>query len=392
MKKAQVLGGKLRLMAFEWTHLACPRSVYERMVESMALKVKHPQPERELRALVYQRYGMSGRVGWLYPGLSQVEMEGVMGSKAIEMDGGLKWEGRLGDYNAVMEVEEGKMVRLMSEGPRTVSEVPVEGSLSWIELAISGKPSRNGGDLFGEEKEAKPLVVAANGEIMSALTKCAGSATGYEWREVCRFGAEMATERGVKSDDFLKLILKQGEVSSDVLAVLEAYDYDDLSNWIEEGLESLLLQSPRELEPDSSWDEPMRRMKFTLHTLLENRLVADQNEGEAWILRFLHETERRWRWALLGLRSQLPPELNQQIVESNLEDVLAENEWWIVNDVFSMLGCSRYNWEDFSESEGDFGLENKEAVVSLVKKLPEGEPEGLWFNRRKAVIEALSKE
>ena len=58
------------------------------------------------------------------------------------MDGGLKWEGRLGDYNAAMEVEveEGKMVRLMSEGPRTVSEVPVEGSLSWIELAISGKP------------------------------------------------------------------------------------------------------------------------------------------------------------------------------------------------------------------------------------------------------------
>ena len=35
VKKAQVLGEQLRLMSFEWTHLQCPRPVYETMVESM---------------------------------------------------------------------------------------------------------------------------------------------------------------------------------------------------------------------------------------------------------------------------------------------------------------------------------------------------------------------
>lgn len=41
VKKAQLLGDKVRLMAFEWTHLACKRHIYEEMVERMVLKIPH---------------------------------------------------------------------------------------------------------------------------------------------------------------------------------------------------------------------------------------------------------------------------------------------------------------------------------------------------------------
>lgn len=73
VKKAQKLGGKLRLMAFEWTHLACQREIYEQLVERMTLKDKHPWDAARFEAEVAKRYGMAGRSGWLHPGTSLAE-------------------------------------------------------------------------------------------------------------------------------------------------------------------------------------------------------------------------------------------------------------------------------------------------------------------------------
>ena len=165
VKKAQKLGGKLRLMAFEWTHLACPREVYEQLVERMTLKVKHPWEATRFEDEIAKRYGMAGRSGWLQPGTALAEADRIMGSNAVVQDGINCWRGIQNDYPCALtaEFKDGRMVKLTDEGLQPTGEAAVKGSYHWIlgEL-VQTDPSAaaaHAKELFATEEPAWTLAV-----------------------------------------------------------------------------------------------------------------------------------------------------------------------------------------------------------------------------------------
>ena len=141
VKKAQLLGGKLRLMAFEWTHLACPKPVYEEMVERMTLKIRHSLDEAALRQEIKRRYGHIGHIGhiglsgWIHPGTPLETAEAIMGTKPKIEDDIATWNFDARDHHFALRanLKDGSIVALLDEGPSTVTDKPIEGTLSWAD-------------------------------------------------------------------------------------------------------------------------------------------------------------------------------------------------------------------------------------------------------------------
>ena len=186
VKKAQVLGGGIRLMAFEWTHLACPREIYEQLVDGMTVKVRHPWGEDRLREKVVKDYGFGGKAGWLHPGQSATELVALMGEPKTREGTRWTWQERWGDYlaEAKAEVRDGTFVRLED----SVDHVggPLEGSLEWVEQN-AGEERDNRDPLSGDdgkkpkEKPARPSPEA----VTAALRELAPTCHGNRWRTWC---------------------------------------------------------------------------------------------------------------------------------------------------------------------------------------------------------------
>jgi len=133
VKKAQVLGDKLRFMAFEWTHLACPKTIYERMVESMTVKIPHPQKKETLQKKIAERYGADGTIGWFHRGSPVEALIAEYGTPQESGEGYLKWTQRFGDYfyDLKVAVKDEKFLYFHGEGFH-LSGKAIAGTASWV--------------------------------------------------------------------------------------------------------------------------------------------------------------------------------------------------------------------------------------------------------------------
>ncbi len=245
VKKAQKLGGKLRLMAFEWTHLACPREIYETMVERMTLKIKHPKSEAELKQEVVKRYGFAGSAGFLAQGTTLASAEELFQSKPTEAKGHFIWTGVVDDYPSKVEAvfQSGKFSKLTQPIRRT-GEPAVKGSLSWISDRLEdaggrGDADENTLDLTKPERETPPqkkqYSPEEKEEMVLALIAAAEKNTADWWR-CLNLMQNMAEEWKTPARRFTDVILKHGDGSSEELALLESAKYDGITAWVEQHL------------------------------------------------------------------------------------------------------------------------------------------------------------
>ena len=246
VKKAQKLGGKLRLMAFEWTHLACPREIYEQLVERMTLKIKHPKSEADLRDEVVNRYGLEGMAGFLTPGTSRAVAEELFQSKPKDADGNLMWTGLVGDYPCkVAAVFQNDVFVKMTKPVDRTGEPAVKGTLSWIsdrleEAGGRGSAEENVLDLTKPQREKpkqKPEFTAEEKEEMvQALIAVAGKKSD-QWWESLNLMQDMGQQWKTPASRFTELILKHGDGAPEELQMLKEAKHEGLTTWVEAQLE-----------------------------------------------------------------------------------------------------------------------------------------------------------
>ena len=245
VKKAQKLGGKLRLMAFEWTHLACPREIYEQLVERMTLKIKHPKSETELRREVVNRYGLDGMAGFLTPGTSRSAAEALFQSKPKEEKGTFQWTGFVGDYPCMVKTVFVKdaFVKMIAPVNRT-GQPAIKGTLSWISDRLEdaggrGSAEENVLDLTKPQRE-KPkkkteFTAEEKEEMVLALIAAAGKSPD-RWWESLNLMKDMGSKWKTPANRFTDLILKHGNGDTDELELLSEAKHKGLTEWVEEHL------------------------------------------------------------------------------------------------------------------------------------------------------------
>jgi len=138
VKTAQIFGGGLKLSASEWTHLACPASIYERMISSMRIKTADPEGDGHLRSQLIQRFGADAQLGLISHGAKVSELITAFGKPTKQEDTTWTWEWVGKDYplRLVANIENGIYLGLVTTGIDRDHAHPVKGSIPWCQKII----------------------------------------------------------------------------------------------------------------------------------------------------------------------------------------------------------------------------------------------------------------
>jgi len=224
VKKAQVLGGGLRFMAFEWTHLACSRAVYERMVASMTVKSKAPDGNEFLRNELIERYGDDAKVGLIPRGGSINLLINAFGEPEKKSSEGVwtwSWAGE--EYPCTLKalIKDDKLVEYPENGISRDRDNPLRGSIPWgdkiIEQLKEIKRSETDHEeseqsLDGDSNKPEPVSKEDIAHLRTILTKFLTSdpnESQNQWNNAVRL-AQDASEVGIKDDTWIKSVLTNG--------------------------------------------------------------------------------------------------------------------------------------------------------------------------------------
>jgi hypothetical protein len=378
VKKAQVLGGGIRLMAFEWTHLACPREIYEQLVDGMTVKVRHPWGEERLREKIVKDYGFGGKTGWLHPGQSATEMIALMGEPKTREDTRWTWQERWGDYlaEAKADVQDGAFVRLEGNGADQVGG-PLEGSLDWAEE--NAGEERNHRDRFAgepgdkpKEKPARPTPEA----VAVALKELAPTCHGNRWRTWCDSVVSLSKHRNHRDPSLLEIVKGRSAARSCELNVLKSYEDPGLKAWVGAGLATLAaLDFPRE-EEDSPVEDSAPWRSDDAEDLLAWQAEHDLEAVVTSARLLLGARKHAWAEAVLSQGEMLPPDLGTEVLVQSLGFAIKEEDEGLADTALTMLPKIQ--------------IGDPTAVRKLVEKLPEGEVGSEWHEQRMDALKALA--
>ena len=391
VKKAQILGGKLRLMAFEWTHLACPRNIYEELVERMTLKIKHPKPASELRQEVIKRYGLDGMAGFLAPGTSRAGAEELFHAIAREVNGSLVWSGVVGDYPSEVKAVFEKDVFVKFTGPvERTGEPAVKGSLSWISDRLEdgggrGAAAENTIDLTKPDRknpEKKSEYTADEKEEMVQALISIAEKNSDDWWQCLNLMQDMGQQWKTPARRFTRVILKHGQGEPTELKLLEEANYEGLTAWIEGHLQREI--NGQSKNAGNSLTE-MYSDGSEKTTALLGYLARKEPQRAAAAAESLWSAEKRpFAFAvvknLAGLEKQQAEALAKQALATATEcsdpELLEE-----LMDVVPELKLS--NTDEFLKTIDAFNYPEREGVFL---------PENYWKDRKEKFRIALGKE
>lgn len=378
VKKAQVLGGGIRLMAFEWTHLACSREIYEQLVDGMSVKVRHPWNEERLREKIAKDYGFEGKAGWLHPGQSAVEMVALMGEPKTRGDHQWTWQERWGDHmaEAKAQVRDGAFVRLEDNGVRQVGG-PIEGSLEWVEE--NAGEERDNTDPISDDPDDKPREKPARPSpetVAAALKELAPACHGYRWRNWCDAVVSLAEHRQHRDPQLLELLKERSAARACELEALEIYEDPGVKAWVKDGLGKLAaLKLTRDDDNDPAAESAGWRGGDAAKLLgWQAEHDPEAAVGSARLL--LGARHREWAEAVLQCGDLLPPDLGTEVLVQALGFAIENEDGELVEEVFSKLSTIE--------------IGDPAAVRKLVEKLPEGEEGSDWHMQRMDALKALS--
>jgi hypothetical protein len=389
VKKAQKLGGKLRLMAFEWTHLACPREVYEQLVERMILKLKHPWDAPRFEEEIAKRYGMAGRSGWLHPGTPLAEADRIMGSNAVPRGGMHRWFGIQNDYPCELtaEFKEGRLVKLADEGLHPTGEAAVKGSYHWIDdrLKEFAGGVDGGQDVLppsDEPKKAGPRPTPEQlAELSDAIVKLTASTRPDEWWEVADLIDRITDAHGVRDPRLVVAVINHGCGDATELRILKRCSPERLPDWLDAKLTAMRSEKPSAQGPGNMFSDPISDRAGCASGLLGELVQTDASAAAAHAQELFATDEPAWTLAVLMAIDSFdqPPLPPQQLVIESLARARKARSNAIATSAL-----------DLAKDAADL-LTDPAGVEKAILALPKGEPDGDWEKSKAEALDAIKR-
>lgn len=374
VKKAQVLGGGLRLMAFEWTHLACTREIYEKLVEGMSIKLANPMGEDRLREEIAKRYGLIGKAGWLHPGQSEEEMLAIMGEPKSREASGIQWEAPYHDYvvSVGTTMSDGKMQRLTGRGAE-VSDEPIEGSLDWAR-EHSGRDRKNSSRSDKTILAPRPEAAA----VAEALKKLGPGCYGERWRTWCSAVAELASVRGRRDEALIALVRERSAGRENELKAMMAYEtHDELKDWVKEGIKAIQATDFSKNDEQDRTADSRHDRREDASALLGFQALHDKESLEASASGFFESGQVLWLTPLIERCGDLSPELGTKVLVRAIEVAMTNDYDGMAHEVFEILPEAK--------------ISDPAALSAAIEKLPAGEPDTQWYIEREEALSVLSQ-
>lgn len=380
VKKAQLLGDKVRLMAFEWTHLACKRPIYEEMVERMTLKVPSLWSGDRLRDEVIRRYGMEGRAGWLTPGITIAKADEIMAKPSKESGAIRSWSDLQENYPAKLEAafENGMLVKLNNDGVGRTGEEAVKGTLDWAEdrLELLTRGPRDADPLKQDTTPPKPTPEQLS-EVVDAVVSLSAKTPESDWWRCVSLMADLSKDHAIRDARFTQAILTRGKGSGNELETLKTLGSAALDEWVVGRLQAMQLEAPSKSDKTSPYDDPVSSRADDAGELIG--YLAEKNHPQAAALaQTLFRTgEPAWVMAAVQCVDHVKPELAQEIIRESMKQAIAKQSGQLLEEIFDQF-----------ES---LDLPNPAEILALIDQLPKGEEDGNWEKIKATAREELGK-
>ena len=364
VKKAQVVGGGLRFMAFEWTHLACPRSSYERMVASMEIKTKDPGGNEALRKKLIDEYGAVAKLGLIHLGANAQELVVAFGepqSKKKTNDGSeqwlWQWKGESYPTSLEATIEHGKLKSLPGHGISKDYNNPYRGTVEWVDRVLS-KQNDSSPKLSEDDKR---LIV----KIISEKLRYGAEGHPKDWR-VSLYLATEAFEHGLKSAEWDDLVIQFGKGLSYETAYLYSSKPKGFEKWILKRLKNGVPQSE---------SNPMWEIAGNVEVLIETL-------GDYYPETLLKVSNDLWKLNNEEIRIAL---LSTNFEATNDKKVA---RGWLLEALTSHKKPTRLA---YSILENDMLkiFKGDTELIKAVEQLPKGEKGGEWYGARESALSHL---
>jgi hypothetical protein len=380
VKKAQLLGDKVRLMSFEWTHLACKRPIYEEMVERMTLKIPSLWSGERLRDEVIRRYGMEGRAGWLSPGIGLAKADEIMASSSAETGGIRRWLDVQENYPTKLEAafDNGTLVKLTTEGVQRTGDEAVKGTLDWAEdrFELLTRGPRHP-DPFQEAASPPKPTPEQLAEVVEAVVSLSAKIPESDWWRCVSLMAELSKDHGIRDGRFTTAIVTRGKGSGNELETLKNLGYAKLDEWVVACLQAMQLEAPSKSDTASTFDDPVGDRAGAAAELIG--FLAEKNHPQvASLAQSLFRTgEPAWVMAAIECADHVEPEFAQEIIRESMKQAIAQQSGQLLEKIFDRLPSLK--------------LKNPAEIVALIDQLPKGEADGDWEKSKSTAREALGK-
>ncbi|MGB1260207.1 MAG: hypothetical protein ACPG6P_09215 [Akkermansiaceae bacterium] len=387
VKKAQVVGGGLRFMAFEWTHLACPRKVYEKMVNSMVLKTRERGGNEALRNKLIEKYGDDAKIGMLHKGSPAQKLIALYGApqqkqQDPEHEGSEIWSWSWKGENypcsltARISLKEQTLISFPSVGVSRDHDNPIHGSIAWVAKTLDDRENQD------DDKPKLPALTEKEKQIISgAITKelnaglvdlkSANNETPRRWLIAVSL-AKSAHTIGIQSQQWGRLVLENGKGLPHEVSYLEEAKPEGTAQWLLK-----FIKSPSPIPPSM--------MMFGSDTLEMLLTALHDTYPEVW----KKECKNLWDTGDSELKAALllsyfelgikPATVNAWVVDTFEKCVTAKNHE-MAKTMMSILN------EILADG---FSKEQRSQLILHLRKLPEGKKDTQWHNSRKALLKSL---
>jgi len=361
VKKAQVIGGGLRFMAFEWTHLSCSRPVYERMVASMKIKSQFSQGDDFLRKELIKRYGDDAKVGLIARNSSTEALLKEFGEPSKKSNEGVwswSWVGEEYPSELNAQIKDGKLIYFQDDGISKDYKNPVRGSMPWCRKYIKDL-EKNETDNILDPNDDQELFRT---EITNFLKNT--SVESNEWFNSLLL-IEDAFKLDIKDDSWVQLILNKSKGDIGSADYLKQASPDTYANWAFQKIKDQVTQESSALN--------YRERSNLVDGLTKN----EQKEWRNLALEIWEKEKSELRYLALKRPDLQDPLLVEKHALAALKlDIKIDD---------GLLAY--YSMEAISTIDA----KNKDQLLELIKKLPEGSEYSTWSEMREKTIKHLLK-
>jgi len=377
VKKAQWLGGGLRVMAFEWTHLACKREIYEEMVNSMVLKVPSRRSEADFKAETARRYGLEGRAGWLHPGMTEAEVTALMGGTPEHEGNALKWTEKgeglfLKDYLQNLSVEFDEDRRILTLTGVGEDSAPLPDTLSWVDDQMRDAPQADPSATSAQTGSSNtPPPKASAEKLAGVLRALSPEYSGPQRRPWVMAVLNLKHKRKHQDAGLLQEIIRDSTGRGCEMEVLQEYGYPDLRQWVAASLAKLAARKP----VDGPFENEVW-LSADASALLEFGNDKMPEETGKVVDALIAANQPYWTRALLEDCHDLTPLRARRVVVQGIDQVLATRDAELMDSVSRAISLSKFD--------------DRASVRKAVEKLPRGKPGSEFAKQRKEALVNLA--
>ena len=343
LKKFQILNDTHRGILFEWTHSAIPQETYARIGGSLRFQEPSKRTVADWRELVSLKRGLSGRLGFLRPGMSKEKALELLGEwqKTHEESYTFHQDEFYEDQSGSRSIYEisfkgEKLVQFGENWSRREDILAPKGTLSWCRSVLN----EGNNDPFGDEESEGPSKEVKE-EVLKSFLANAPKAT-VEWSGWCQILNDLA-EDGVRSVDALALvearILEMELDHGSTYWVLEEYE--------SEKQEEFLLARLRYLLDFKEKEEFRHGEEHNLFVLLNN-LAHDDDElrptAEEIIREGLIHPSESMRASAYYILDFLPKDEAHEFLIKGLSDPSKEVRRNASYDISSLCSIADKDW------------------------------------------------